>query len=102
MRAGDRPHTFRVELPTFQDPNMATTFWLLRTFGERQMMTRLITRRLLVSPLINAPGELRPTAENARSSYKSLCCGPSALGKDRARCLTARFPILPTEPCMRR
>jgi hypothetical protein len=26
----------------------------------------------------NAPGELRPTAENARSSYKSLRCGPSA------------------------
>jgi hypothetical protein len=48
----------------------------------------------------NAPGELRPTGQDARNRPKSLRCGPSALGKDRARCLTARFPILPTEPCM--
>jgi hypothetical protein len=26
----------------------------------------------------NAPGELRPTENNARSCRKSLCCGPSA------------------------
>jgi hypothetical protein len=50
----------------------------------------------------NAPGERRPTENNPRGCRKNLCCGPSALGKDRARCLTARFPILPTEPCMRR
>ncbi len=33
----------------------------------------------------NAPGELRPTAENARTNLKSVRCGPSALGKNRAR-----------------
>jgi hypothetical protein len=33
--------------------NRVTTSWLLRTFGERQMMAELIARRGLTSPLIN-------------------------------------------------
>jgi hypothetical protein len=33
--------------------NLATTSWLLATFGERQMMAQLIARRWLVFPLIN-------------------------------------------------
>ena len=32
--------------------NLAKTSWLLRIFGERQIIAQLIARRLLISPLI--------------------------------------------------
>jgi hypothetical protein len=35
--------------------NMATTCWLLRTFGERQMMALPIARRWLASPWLASP-----------------------------------------------
>jgi hypothetical protein len=56
--------------------------WLRRFRGTEDNNIKKTSKNLLptldMGNHSNARGELRPTAENARGSPKSLCCGPSA------------------------
>jgi hypothetical protein len=58
-------------ISTYANPKLVIISWLLRTFGERQMVAQPIARRWLVSPLINKDFRVcHPLL--ARSNYASV------------------------------